>query len=106
MNCSSCGGDVAVGRMQCTSCGHDMLVEDLARRPTSPRNLSLATSVGSFLRDTTERLHPTRHLNRTSPEDLARSVELNERLKRDRWRVVLVPLVLLAFFVVSELVRS
>ena len=62
MNCSECGGIVAVDQMLCKDCGHDMLAEDIASRPVDGAPAwSLMNSLVTSLFEARARLQPVSH---------------------------------------------
>ena len=108
MTCSHCGGTVDVAHMRCGQCHVDVLSEDMVRRPV-PRSLTLgrATSALHHVVDAFEAVSQTaaRAVTPLSIEERARVVELNARMRRDRWRVVLVPVCVFVYVGLAWLIQ-
>ena len=118
MECSQCGGDVAVDRMRCQTCGHDMLAEDIVTGDgqAAAGVMTFLTGSGSGASERHERdLATWRALlagqrviapvARVLPSEAARHAALNARMQRDRWRLILIAAGLLAYMLLYSLAR-
>ena len=133
MKCSRCGGVVAVDRLRCGTCGHDMLPEDIVSndgglddtgwfdQKVEAIAVLRASSFSKPLVDEGSQLRIAHQADlatwrtsarerepmvpRMSSEEAARLAVLSDRMKRDRWRLFLVPAGLCVFVLVQWLVR-
>ena len=118
MECSQCGGDVAVDRMRCQTCGHDMLAEDIVAGDGEAATglMTFLAGGGSGAIERGERnLAAWRALlagqrviapvARVLPPEAARHAALNARMQRDRWRLILVAAGLLGYMLLYSLTR-
>ncbi len=118
MECSQCGGAVAVDRMRCQTCGHDMLAEDIVTghgEAAAGVMTFLAgggsEAIGRHERDlaTWRALLAGRRVpapvGRVLPSEAARHAALSARMQRDRWRLILVAIGLLAYMLAYSLAR-
>ena len=135
MQCFHCGGTVALDRMSCEACGRDMLPQDIVssdgvmRRAANARPFldNVSDAVAAFrgssarnpLPDEGSEARVRRDLDLAAwrasaqvatptpmaPEEAARLNALNDRMQRDRWRVVLIPPIFVLLYIAAWLIR-
>ena len=103
--CSECGGAVPVDQLRCQACGHDMVPQDIAVTPRQPAEARLLDSWRSaFTAKRPPAVHPQVAIR--AAEEAARMVALTESMRRNRWRVVFVPIGFAAWAFLYWLIRG